>query len=33
MSDAAQLQNLRTGDTVDVVYYESLLIKVERPQK
>ena len=23
----------RTGDTVDVVYYESLLIKVERPQK
>ena len=33
VSDAAQLQNLRTGDTVDVVYYESLLIKVERPQK
>ena len=33
VSDAAQLQNLRTGDTVDVRYYESLLIKVDRPRK
>ena len=33
VSDATQLQNLKTGDTVDVTYYESLLIKVERPPK
>ena len=33
VSDAAQLRNLKTGDNVDVTYYESLLIKVERPQK
>ena len=29
--DAKQLQNLNVGDTVDVTYYESLLIKVARP--
>ena len=28
-----QLRNLKTGDNVDVTYYESLLIKVDRPQK
>ena len=33
VSDAAQLRNLRTGDAVEVRYYESLLIKVERPRK
>ena len=33
VSDAAQLRNLRTGDDVEVRYYESLLIKVERPPK
>ena len=33
VSDAAQLRNLKTGDNVDVTYYESLLIKVDRPQK
>ena len=33
VSDAAQLQHLKTGDNVDVTYYESLLIKVDRPQK
>jgi hypothetical protein len=29
--DATQLQNVKVGDTVDVTYYESLLIKVARP--
>ena len=33
VTDAAQLRNLKTGDNVDVTYYESLLIKVDRPQK
>jgi hypothetical protein len=28
--DATQLQNVRIGDSVDVTYYESLLIKVAR---
>jgi hypothetical protein len=28
--DAAQIQNVNAGDTVDVTYYESLLIKVAR---
>lgn len=31
--DAKQLQNVKAGDTVDVTYYESLLIKVTRPPK
>jgi hypothetical protein len=31
--DAMQLQNLKVGDTLDVTYYESLLIKVARPSK
>lgn len=31
--DATQLQNVKVGDTVDVTYYESLLIKVARPPK
>ena len=29
--DATELQNIKIGDTVDVTYYESLLIKVARP--
>ena len=29
--DATQLQNVKVGDTVDVTYYESLLIKVAHP--
>jgi hypothetical protein len=29
--DATQLQNIKIGDTVDVTYYESLLVKVARP--
>lgn len=31
--DATQLQKLDVGDTVDVTYFESLLIKVSRPAK
>src|SRR5262249_15156699 len=31
--DPKQLQTLKPGDTVDVTYYESLLIKVSRPAK
>jgi hypothetical protein len=31
--DAAELQNIKVGDTVDVTYYESLLIKLARPAK
>lgn len=31
--DAKRLQNVKAGDTVDVTYYESLLIKVTRPPK
>jgi hypothetical protein len=30
--DATQLQNLKAGDSVDVTYYESLLVKVARPR-
>jgi Cu/Ag efflux protein CusF len=33
VSDPAQVQNLKPGDTVDVTYYESLLVKVSRPKK
>jgi hypothetical protein len=33
VSDPKQLQNLKAGDTVDVTYYESLLVKVARPPK
>ena len=33
VSDAKQLQGLKVGDTVDVVYYESLLITVAHPAK
>ena len=33
VSDPNQLQNLRAGDTVDLTYYESLLVKVGRPAK
>ena len=29
--EATELQNIKLGDTVDVTYYESLLIKVARP--
>jgi Cu/Ag efflux protein CusF len=31
--DATQLQKVRIGDTVDVTYFESLLIRVTRPSK
>ncbi len=31
--DATQLSNIEVGDTVDVTYYESLLIKVSRPSR
>ena len=31
--DPAQLQGVKVGDTLDVTYYESLLVKVGRPQK
>jgi hypothetical protein len=31
--DPKQLQNLKVGDTVDMTYYESLLVKVERAPK
>jgi hypothetical protein len=33
VQDAKQLQNIKVGDTVDVTYFESLLIKVARPAK
>jgi hypothetical protein len=33
LRDAKQVQNLKAGDTVDVTYFESLLIKVARPPK
>jgi hypothetical protein len=32
VGDVAQLQKFKVGDTVDVTYYESLLIKVARPR-
>ena len=31
LRDAKQVQNVKAGDTVDVTYFESLLIKVARP--
>lgn len=31
--DPKQLQALKVGDTIDITYYESLLVKVTRPQK
>jgi hypothetical protein len=31
--DPKQLQNVKAGDTLDVTYYESLLVKVARPPK
>jgi Cu/Ag efflux protein CusF len=33
VADPTQLQNLKSGDTVDVTYYESLFVKVARPKK
>jgi hypothetical protein len=33
VADPKQLQNLKVGDTVDLTYYESLLVKVGRPAK
>jgi hypothetical protein len=33
LADANQIQNVKVGDTVDVTYYEALLIKVDRPPK
>ena len=33
VEDAKQLQGLSVGDSVDLTYYESLLIKVARPSK
>jgi hypothetical protein len=33
VTDAAQLQNIKAGESVDVTYYESLMIKVVRAQK
>jgi hypothetical protein len=31
--DPKQLQNVKAGDTLDVTYFESLLVKVARPKK
>ena len=33
LKDPVQLKGVNVGDTVDVTYYESLLIKVDRPKK
>jgi hypothetical protein len=33
VSDPKQLQTLEPGDTVDLTYYESLLVKVGRPAR
>lgn len=33
VSDPKHLENVKAGDTVDVTYYESLLIKAARPKK
>jgi hypothetical protein len=33
VADPEQLQNLKAGDTVDLTYFESLLVKVGRPAK
>jgi hypothetical protein len=31
--DPKQLQGVKVGDTIDVTYYESLLVKIGRPEK
>jgi hypothetical protein len=33
VTDAAQLKNIKAGDTLDVTYYESLLVSVAHPKK
>jgi hypothetical protein len=33
LRDANQLQNIKAGDTVDVRFFESLLVKVSRPAR
>lgn len=33
VTDAAQLKAIKVGDTLDVTYYESLLVSVARPKK
>ena len=33
LRDANQLQNIKVGDSVDVRYFESLLVKVSRPAR
>ena len=33
VTDPAQLTPIKTGDTIDVTYYESLLVSVARPKK
>jgi len=33
LSDPQQFQNLKAGDTVELTYYESLLVEVTRPPK
>ena len=33
VADPKQLQNLEAGDTIDLTYFESLLVKVGRPAK
>ena len=33
VADAKQLQGIKVGDSIGATYYESLLIKVERPRK
>jgi len=31
--DPSQLKNLKVGDGIDVTYYQSLMVKIERPPK
>jgi hypothetical protein len=33
LQDGKALQSIKVGDTLDVTYYESLLIDVSRPKK
>ena len=33
VTDPAQLKSIKVGDTIDVTYYESLLVSVARPKK
>jgi hypothetical protein len=33
VTDAAQLKALKVGDVLDVTFYESRLVSVERPKK